>query len=148
MCIIISNSRSCNDFFMLEQFIQSKYAYIPNSGNKGYENRHIYWFEKIYFFWERYIYFFSFFFLFRVTPVPYRSSQARGQIRAAATGLCHSHSNTRYEQHLWPTPQLIATARSLTHWAKPGIKPSSSWILVGFVFHWATTETPLRNMVQ
>ena len=31
------------------------------------------------------------------------------------------------------------TTRSLTHW---GIKPSSSWILVGFLTHWATMETP------
>ena len=45
------------------------------------------------------------------------SSQARGRIKAAATGLHCSHSN----------------ARSLTHWAKPGIEPTSSWILVEFV---------------
>ena len=24
-------------------------------------------------------------------------------------------------------------AASLTHWARPGIKPASSWILVGFL---------------
>ena len=36
------------------------------------------------------------------------SSQARGQIRAAAAGLHRSHSNTR----------------SLTHWLRPGIKPA------------------------
>ena len=47
----------------------------------------------------------------------YESSQARGQIKAAAAGLCHSHS----------------TARSLTHWESPGIKPASAWILVGFI---------------
>ena len=50
----------------------------------------------------------------------YGSSQARGQIGAAAAGLHHSHSN----------------AGSLTHWARPGIKPASFWILVGFI----TTE--------
>ena len=32
--------------------------------------------------------------------------------------------------------------RSLTHWAKPGIKPASSWILVRFINHWATKKTP------
>ena len=47
----------------------------------------------------------------------YGSSQARDQIRAAAADLHHSHGNTR----------------SLTHWAKPGMVPKSSWILVRFI---------------
>ena len=33
-------------------------------------------------------------------PMTYGSSQARGQIEAAAAGLDHSHSNTRSEPHL------------------------------------------------
>ena len=41
------------------------------------------------------------------------SFQARGQIRAAAVPLHHSHSN----------------AGSLTYWAKPGIKPAFWWTL-------------------
>ena len=38
--------------------------------------------------------------------------QARGQIRAAAAGLHHSHghSNVQSEPHLRPTPQLRATS--------------------------------------
>ena len=66
------------------------------------------------------------------TPAAYGGSQARGRIRPVAAGLHHSHSNTGSELHLWPTPQLTAT-RSLTHWARPGIKPASSCILVGFI---------------
>ena len=31
--------------------------------------------------------------------------------------------------------------RSLTHWARPGIQLSSSWILVGFITCWATEGT-------
>ena len=65
---------------------------------------------------------------FMATPEACGSSQARGKIRVAAevyiTGtatldqrhicdLCHSHGN----------------AKSLTHWARPGIKLASSWIL-------------------
>ena len=38
--------------------------------------------------------------LFRATPAAYGSSQARGQIRAAATGLHHSHSNSRSKPRL------------------------------------------------
>ena len=33
-------------------------------------------------------------------------------------------------------------ARSLTHWARPGIEPTISWFLVRFVSHWAMTGTP------
>ena len=32
-------------------------------------------------------------------------------------------------------------AGSLTHWARPGMEAMSSWILVRFVNHWATTGT-------
>ena len=35
--------------------------------------------------------------VFRATPSAYGSSQARGHIRTVATGLHHSHSNTRSE---------------------------------------------------
>ena len=55
--------------------------------------------------------------LFRAAPMAYGSSQPRGGIGAAAASLHHSHSN----------------AESLTHWARPGIKPESSRILVGIV---------------
>ena len=43
------------------------------------------------------------------TPAAYGSSSSRDWIGAAAAGLCHSHSNTRSEAHLWPTPQLEMT---------------------------------------
>ena len=33
-------------------------------------------------------------------------------------------------------------ARILTHWARPGIKPSTSWFLVGFVNHCTMMGTP------
>ena len=52
---------------------------------------------------------FYLFFLFRATPMGYVSSQARGQVRAAAAGLHHSHRNTGSEPPLWPTSQLTAT---------------------------------------
>ena len=45
------------------------------------------------------------------------------------------------QQHqIWAASATYTTAhgkaRSLTHWARPGIEPASSWILVGFI----TTE--------
>ena len=33
-------------------------------------------------------------------------------------------------------------AGSLSHWAKPGIEPASSWILAGFITCWATAGIP------
>ena len=84
---------------------------------------------------------------FRAAPVAYRGSQARGQIRAVVTGLRHSRSNAGSEPFLWPTPHLMAT-RSLTHRARPEIKPTSSWILVGFVNPWATMGTPRLEIFE
>ena len=53
------------------------------------------------------IFFFSFG-LFRATPVAYGGSQARGPIGAVVPGLHHSHSNSGFEPHLLPIPQLRA----------------------------------------
>ena len=59
-------------------------------------------------------FFLSFFFfcLFRVAPMAYGGSQARGLIGAVAIGLHQSHSNTGSKLGLWPTPQLTATLDS------------------------------------
>ena len=51
---------------------------------------------------------FFFFCLFSVASVTYGRSQAKGRIRTVAAGLHHSHSNTGFEPHLQPTPQLMA----------------------------------------
>ena len=83
-----------------------------------------------------------FFLLFRSTPMAYGSLQARGQIGAIAAGLHYSHSHAGSEPSLQPTSQLTATLDPLTHWEGPRIKPTFSWILVRFVFHWVTTGTP------
>ena len=61
-----------------------------------------------------------FFWLFRAVLAAYGSSQARGQIRAAAADLQHSHSHSHSHSHmgfgprLQPTSQLAATWDALT----------------------------------
>ena len=69
-------------------------------------------------------------------PMAYGSSQARGWIGswiwAAAAGLHHRHSNTRSKPCLWLTT-AHGNAGSLTHCLGSGNKPTSSWILVGFI---------------
>ena len=92
------------------------------------------------FFSEMYIHFlcsfiFTYLFIFRAASMTHGSSQVRGPIGAAAAGLCHSHSNARSNSCLW-LHTAHSNARSSTHWARPVIKPTSSWILVGFI----TTE--------
>ena len=52
--------------------------------------------------------FFFFFLPFRATLMAHGSSQAKGQIRAAAPGLCHCHINPGSEPNLQRTPQLTA----------------------------------------
>ena len=56
------------------------------------------------------------FLLFRAAPAAYGGSQARSQIKATVAGLHHIHGN----------------AGSLTHWARQGMEPATSWFLVGF----------------
>ena len=64
--------------------------------------------HKIYLHCCIYRFFVFCFFLFRAAPVVYGGSQARGQIRAKAAGLCHSHSSVGSEPRLQPIPQLTA----------------------------------------
>ena len=75
------------------------------------------------------------------TPVSYGSSQARGQIRATAASPCHSHPQCGIWAKSVTYTTVHGNAVSLTHWAEPGIEPSSSCTLVGFI----TTE-PWREL--
>ena len=52
---------------------------------------------------------------FKAEPATYESSQARGQIGAAAIGLHNSRSNLGSEPHLQPTHTVHGNTGSLTH---------------------------------
>ena len=54
------------------------------------------------------IFFFLFCLLFRAASAAYGGSQAGGQIEAAASSLCNSHSNAGSKPPPWPAPQLMA----------------------------------------
>ena len=54
----------------------------------------------------------------------YESSQVRGRIRAQGN------------------------VGSLTHWARPGVESTSSWMLVGFLTQWGTRGTPQLGLHQ
>ena len=68
---------------------------------------------------------------FRATPAAYGGSQARGLIGGSRRPTPQPQKSG--------IPAVSATyttahgnTRSLTHWSRPGIKPASSWMLVGF----------------
>ena len=82
---------------------------------------------------EQNFFFLFFLFLFRATSVSYGGSQARSLIGATAAGGHHSHSNSRSEPHLRPNTTAHGNAGSSTHWARPGMEPATSWLLVGLV---------------
>ena len=87
------------------------------------------------------VYYYYYYCLFRASHMVYGGSQFRGPIRTVADGLCHSHSNARSKLCLQPTLQLTAMPDPLTHWARSGIEPVSSWLLDRFI----TTE-PQREL--
>ena len=83
-------------------------------------------------------FYFVFWVFLLAVPAAYGSSQARGQIEAAAANLCHSQSNAI---------STCSSARSLRHRARPGIEPTSSWILAGFLTLWAIAGTPTKGFL-
>ena len=77
--------------------------------------------------------------LFRAALVACGGSQAKGQIGAVAASLCHSHSNAGSEPQLQPTPQRWQCR--ILNPLRPGIEPTSSWMLVKFNNHQAMMGT-------
>ena len=78
----------------------------------------------------------------------YGNSQARGRIRAAAAGLCHSPSNMGSEP-LLRLHGSCSNVRSLTHWVRPGIEPASSQRLCQvylFIYLLLFRPTPARHV--
>ena len=86
---------------------KSRYLVCLNQGKLWQELQsqvtHIFFFSSSSFF-----FFFFFFCFLEPTPVAYGSRQARGQIRATAAGLHHSHSKAESKLCLQPTPLLMA----------------------------------------
>ena len=88
------------------------------------------------------------FYLFRAAPAASGSFRARGQIGAVAAGLYHKPQQCWIQAVSAAYTTTHNKAWSLTHWARPGIKPATSWLLVGFVNHWAMTGTPTPKFIS
>ena len=91
---------------------------------------------------------FFFFGLFRAAPTAHGGSQARGRIGATAASLRQSHSNVSQIQAASATYTTAhVNAGSLTYWARPGIGPATSRLLVRFINYQAMMGTPLINNI-
>ena len=83
--------------------------------------------------------FFVFFFLwvfclfFRAKCMEYVCSQARGWIWSCSCWPVPQSEQHHIQATSVTYPTALCNARSLTHWARPGIEPASSWILVGSI---------------
>ena len=104
--------------------------------NRSYE--HLDWGAIDFEFWQNWVLFFC---LFRAALEAYGGSQARGQTGAAAAGHISATATPIWALSATYTAAL-GNAKSLTHWAGPGIKSASLWILVGFV----TTEPQQEHL--
>ena len=82
------------------------------------------------------------FFFLTAAGAAYGSSWARGQMRAAAAGLYHSHSKAGSQPHLQPTLQLVAMPDPLPTERDQGLNPHTHGHYVKFLTHWATTGNP------
>ena len=90
--------------------------------------------------------FFSFFFVFLpfLGPLPWHMEVPR----LGSNRSCSHRPTPEPQQHQIQAASVTHTtahgsAGSLTHRARPGIEPATSWFLVGFVNHGATTGTPV-----
>ena len=65
--------------------------------------------------------------------VAYGSPHARGWIRAADASLLHSHMQCQIRATSVVYVIAHGNSESITHWARPGVEPAYSWILVSFL---------------
>ena len=93
---------------------------------------------------------FFFLLLFRATPAAHAGPKPQPQQHEI-----WASSVTSPQLTAMPDPSSICDLhcslqqiRSLTCWARPGIEPTSPWILVGFITHWATTGTSARTVLK
>ena len=73
-----------------------------------------------------------FFLLFRAAPMAYGSSQAKGSNRSCSCRPTPGTQQRGIRAASATYTTVHGNAGSLTHWARPGIEPSTSWFLVRF----------------
>ena len=115
------------------------------SWNWWYKNLEI--LTKVYLFIFIFLFFGLFVFFCCCCYCCYFLGRSRGIWRFPGQGLNRScsHQPTPEPQQLGiraASATVHGNAGSLTHWARAGTEPATSWFLVGFVNHCAMTGTP------
>ena len=85
----------------------------------------------------------NFCFLFRAEPASYWSSQSEELNWSSSCQPTPQPQQCRIQAISVTYTTAHGKAGSLTHWERPGIEPTSSWILVRFLTHWATMGVPV-----
>ena len=80
--------------------------------------------------------------VFRAAPAAYGGSQARGPIRIYSRRLVPEAQQHWIQAASATYTTVHGNTRSLTYRAQPGIEPTASWFLVGFV----STATPWERL--
>ena len=97
--------------------------------------------------WIIYLFIYLFVLLPFLGPLPWHMEDPR--LGSNQSCSCWSTPDTQ-QRGIWAASATYTTAHgnteSLTHWARPGIEPSTSWFPVGFINHWAMTGTPINNL--
>ena len=101
--------------------------------------------------WRWYNFFHAFFFpLVFLGPRPWHVEVPRLGIEPALQ--LPALTPQPQQRRIWAASATYTTAHDnagfLTHWARPGIKPTSSWILVGFVTTKPQRELPLSYLLS
>ena len=96
------------------------------------------------------VWFFFFFFLLfllsRGATAAYGSSQARGSNQSYSCRPTPQQQQPRIQATSATYTTAHGNARSLTHWVRPGIEPTTSWFSVGFVSAMPRWELPIASL--
>ena len=135
--LAIINSAAINVGVHVSFWIVILSRYMPKSGISGSYGSLFFLFVCLFVF--------CLFAFSKAAPMAYRGSQARGLIGAVASRPTPEPQQRRIQAESAIYTSAHGNAGSLTHWARAGTEPATSWFLVGFVNHCATTGTPRRQ---
>ena len=95
-----------------------------------------------------FFFFFFWFLLFRAAPQGIWRFPGQGSNQSFSCQPMPQPQQRRIQAVSATYTTAHGNARSLTHWARPGIIPATSWFLVRFINQWATAKTPRNSSLE